>query len=539
MNGNTIFWKTFYKRLLFVFTLCVIMFFATIMRITHIATSEITAAGNERNGFRLKIANQRGTIFDCNKTPITNSEEKIIAAVSPTPRAITAISSVLEGEKLESIKSQLLSGKPALCEVPRIIECDGIVCTKVYGDFSEGTPAIHTVGYTDSDGFGVTGIEKAYDEILKSDSSITIYYESDAKGRILEGCQPEIENSKHSLKNGVITTIDINLQNIAEKSSEKLEKGAVVIADAENGKLRAIVSRPTFSKSHLKDYLNDENSPFLNRALSAYNVGSVFKPCVAAAGIENGYDDFNYTCNGSCKIVDRVFSCHKKSGHGKQNLCLALANSCNTFFYNFSFKIGGENIYKTAKKFEFGQSLTLCDGIKTAKGNLPDIETLNNIAYLANFSIGQGELLLSPVSVITLYSAIANGGLYYIPSLVEGTIKDGIYEEYDYGSPTRVMSKDTAAKICEYLRTVLTDGTGKEATPKTVSAAGKTATAQSGIFKEGNEICRSWFCGFFPFRNPKYVVVVFSEDNSLQTASCGEIFAEIADNITELENYKN
>ena len=82
---------------------------------------------------------------------------------------------------------------------------------------------------------------------------------------------------------------------------------------------------------------------------------------------------------------------------------------------------------------------------------------------------------------------------------------------------------------------VLEEGTGSKAKPQTVSAAGKTATAQTGKFQDGKEINESWFCGFFPAVNPQYVVVIFSEDDSKQTLTCAEIFAKIADDITALK----
>jgi len=312
-----------------------------------------------------------------------------------------------------------------------------------------------------------------------------------------------------------------------------LQKGCVIIADAKSGKIRACVSRPDFNSDEIGKYLNDSDSPLLNRATGAYNVGSVFKPCVAAAGIESGKLSFLYNCTGSCEIVDRSFKCHNKSGHGILNLRLAIANSCNTYFYNYAFKIGKDVIYKFSRTLNFGQSLKICDGISTAKGSLPKEDSLNNIANLANFSIGQGELLLSPISMLTLYCSIANNGKYFIPSVVEGTYKDGKYNEYNIGKPTRVMSESTAYLLRHHLKKVLEEGTGKEAQPKKVTAAGKTATAQTGQFRGTTEICQGWFCGFFPFDNPKYVIIIFSEDTSKQKISCGKIFAEIADSVME------
>ena len=98
------------------------------------------------------------------------------------------------------------------------------------------------------------------------------------------------------------------------------------------------------------------------------------------------------------------------------------------------------------------------------------------------------------------------------------------------------MSKNTADNLKLFLADVITEGTGKEAKPKNVTAAGKTATAQTGKYENGMEISQGWFCGFFPLEKPEYVVIVFSENTSKQIKSCNRIFAEIADNITTLNN---
>ena len=243
-----------------------------------------------------------------------------------------------------------------------------------------------------------------------------------------------------------------------------------------------------------------------------------------------------YSCSGSCEIIDRKFKCHKTDGHGEMNLETAIANSCNTYFYNFAFKIGKDAVYNTASSLRFGKSLKLCEGIYTKGSNLPQKAKLENIAYLANLSIGQGELLLSPISILTLYSAIASDGAYYIPSLVEGTVQNGSLTQYDIGNPTRVMKSTTAKILRNYLESVLEEGTGESAKPKTVSAAGKTATAQTGKYQNGVEICQGWFCGFFPADNPQYIVTVFSENTLRQSKSCGEVFSIIADEIANLKN---
>ncbi|MBR4073648.1 MAG: penicillin-binding protein 2 [Clostridia bacterium] len=372
-------------------------------------------------------------------------------------------------------------------------------------------------------------LEKAFDSQLYSDKKANAVFSVDGAGKVLFGDGIKIENDTSVIADGIVTTIDINIQLIAEKVSESIEKGAVVIADAEKGKIRAMVSKPDYDPTQIAGYLNTENSPLYNRCISAYNVGSAFKPCVAAAAIETNKAGYNLTCTGYELITDRRFNCHKKDGHGTVNLKAALSLSCNVFFYNMALRLGGNSLYSMAASLGFGQRLKLAQGYYTAAGNLTSRSALSNEAELANLSIGQGRLLLSPVSMLTLYCAIANDGSYNIPSVVEGVLKDGKYTATEKSAPTRVMSEDTALKLRKYLEGVVSDGTGTAAKPTNTTAAGKTATAQTGKYKNGVEITHSWFCGFFPADTPKYVVIVMSEGG---TGTAG-VFAKIADKIIE------
>lgn len=528
-----LFWRIFAKRSLISFFILIFLLFTCILRVAEISSENYSEVQANMSSIKIEITNQRGTIFDCNGYPLTNNKKKIIACVSPTPRAITAISTTLNGDALENVLETLKNGKPAICEVEKKIECDGIVCTEIYTN--EGyIPAIHTIGYCNSDNNGASGLEKSYNSYLQGEYPLTVRYACDGKGRILQGVEPTIENKISPLSFGVVCTIDINIQNIVESFAENLGKGAIVVADVNTAKIRGIVSAPNFRTNNIESLLNDSFTPLYNRTLGAYNVGSVFKLCVAASAIENGYEDFKYNCKGGCKIIDRIFKCHNLSGHKLNNLNSAIKESCNTYFYNLGITIGAKNLIVTANNLNFGKAIRLSDGITTAKGTLPTLEKLQNIAHLANFSIGQGDFTATPISLLPLYCAIATDGKYYMPSIVEGTTKNGKLTKYDYGSPTRAFSKSTADKLKKALSLVVTEGTGVLGNPKTVTAAGKTATAQTGKFLSGREIESSWFCGFFPLEKPKYAVVVFAENKSLASKPCAQIFAEIADKINAL-----
>lgn len=518
----------------FILTLMVICIF----RLHAVATSDKVKANLTSNSYKINISNLRKTVFDTNLNPITNDTYTLMAVVSPTPRAVTAISSVISGERLDCVLDNLKNNIPALAEVNNFIECSGIKCVKVYKHNKSNMAAPQLIGYVDSTGHGVSGIEAAYDSILYTDETLTAYIPKDTKGNILSGGEIELSSNNGILNSGVALTIDLDIQNAVEAALTNIKSGAAVVSEVSSGKIRAMVSMPQFDVTNVSESLDNEDAPMVNRAISPYNVGSAFKPCVAAAVLEqNLYTNYLYNCRGSTAINGHTFNCHNRSGHGSVNLAKALMYSCNTFFYNIVQSVGADSVYNMASGLSFGKSIKIADNIYTGQGSLTDLQTLRDSpTALANLAIGQGELLLSPVSILTLYQSIANNGVYNLPTVVEGTVENGkITDRYDGGVPTVAMSEQTANTVKKYLKGVIESGTGKAAMPKLTTAAGKTATAETG-WKKGDKIIQnSWFCGFFPYENPKYVVAVLIEDEILNGTSGAPVFARIADNITSIK----
>lgn len=538
MYENNIFWKIFTRRSGISFFIIILLFLTCILRIASISTASEISAQTNYNKLKISISKCRGTIYDCNMTPITNNTKKYIAVVPPDETAIASLSKILTENELRELEIKLKEKKPVKIEISEKINTSNIAVAEVYETDKENLQSVHLIGYTDSDLNGVSGIEKAYNNLLFSKKEIAVYYDCNAKGEILAGVKPELNQTSNITENAVKTTLDINMQQIAEEAALNIEQGAIIICESKTGKIRASVSRPYFNPENTAEYLNDKTSPLLNRATNAYNVGSIFKPCVAAAGIENKKSDFSYFCDGKCEIEERIFKCHNLTGHKSMNLKTAIANSCNTYFYNYALNIGADTIYKKAASLRFGTEINICDGITVSKGNLPTASSLNTLSSIANLSIGQGKLLLSPISMLNLYNSIANGGEYYIPSVIEGTYINGEFNEYSKGLPTKAMEKETALILTDCLKAVLEDGTGETAKPKTISAAGKTATAQTGKYNNGMEICQGWFCGFFPADNPRYTAIIFSENTQKQSKTNAEIFSLIADKIANLKNLK-
>ncbi len=525
--------KTFAKRSTISFFIITLLLLTCILRTAVITTGGYGELQKNQSEYKIKVAKLRGTIYDCNMYPFTNQSTKTVAAVSPAAKNSTVLYNAIASGEIENIDALLANNKPTVCDVDKSIESYGITTTDVFLHTPTNNNACHIIGYVNSDGHGVSGLEYAYDNLLYSNEYISAVFTVDGKGNVLKGIKPYFEKNSSAVYSGVVTTLDINIQNIVYNAAKKLNGGCAVVSEVANGKIRGMVSVPEYDINNITDSLQSENSPFINRVLTAYSVGSVFKPCVAVAAIESGKGDLVFECSGRVKIGDRNFKCHNLSGHGNMNLCTALAHSCNCYFYNLGLNTGAKAVLDVASALNFGFKIRIADNLSASSGNISNLNRVSTNAALANLSIGQGDLLLSPVAMLNLYSAIAGDGGYCLPSIVEKTIKNGVEQQYKISNKTRVMSVETAALLREYLKTVITDGTGKEAATHKCTAAGKTATAQTGRFYEnGTEITNSWFCGFFPYENPKYTVVVMSDVKS--NVSTASVFAEIVDNITEL-----
>ncbi|MCQ2455452.1 MAG: hypothetical protein MJ090_04875 [Clostridia bacterium] len=523
--------KIFEKRCGYAFFMFICFSLFSVLRISVITSGKEYALMQTNQSYhRIKVAKARGTVYDTNMIPLTNNKREIYVAIPPTPEAIMDVPNFLSGEEKERVLQTLRENNVAVAKPKGKVNCEQIVSSEVYSTDADNFVAEHIIGYTDFSGHGICGIEKAYDNELFIEDGVEVLYETDAKGKLLYGNKPKFNNDLSKIFSGVRLTVDLNIQEIAQKAARNLKEGAVVISDAKSGKIRAAVSKPAFSLSNISGSLSEKNSPLLNRITTAFSVGSIFKLCVAAAATEKGNKNFQFNCKGKTRIIDRDFSCHKKRGHGYVGLSDAIAFSCNTFFYNLGIKTGADSIYNKATVLSFGNKIKLADNYYADAGNLTRLENLKNSAQIANFSIGQGDLMLSPVSMLNLYMSIANEGYYITPSIVEATVSQGRQTPYNTAKKTKVMEKQDAEYLKKCLKAVVDKGTGIEAKSKNVTVAGKTATAQTGRYKKDKtEITNSWFCGFFPYENPKYIAIVMSDGNT--DCSVAKIFSEIAENI--------
>ncbi|MBQ7289015.1 MAG: penicillin-binding protein 2 [Clostridia bacterium] len=524
------------KRAVAQLILLLALFFICILRLFVLSSDEkLVTAGDIQSGKRFVLYRPRGNIYDCNMLSLTQQETETKIAVLPTEKGAIALSRLLSGTELQKNLNRLHEGTPVLLpEMTADIYTDTLRI-KIPKRYNNAQAATHLIGYINGEGQGVSGIEKAMNDALYSEETVDLVLRTNAIGETLPGIQAEI--TKGSAVSDLVLTIDNRIQQIAEKAAKQLPAGAVVVSEVGTGKVRAMVSTPSYNPNAVEEVLTAENSPLLNRALTTYSVGSVFKPCVAAAAIESGVSPARlFNCTGSMTIADRQFHCHKLSGHGMLELCGALGQSCNCYFYQLSQKLGTETLLRYMRSFSFGQSRDIGCNIRQPAGTVPTESDIKNPGNLANLSIGQGDLLLTPLAISSLYEAIAGDGVYHNPSILEAVIQNGERQSTATAAATRAMSAETATLLKQYLIQAFQDGTGKEAAPETpgVVAGGKTATAETGWLKNGKAITHGWLCGFVEVGEKCFTIVVFCEEATSGATSCSPVFKQVAEQLAQL-----
>ena len=531
------------KRVVVLFTLFCLCMGSLGMRMLAIsADSAVSSGAQSGNTLSAVVGETRGYIYDVNGEPLVNCETTLAVAIQPDVQALNAAGAVLQSEDKDALFEDVSDGKIAVADAVAPLQTANVKTVNRVERYQTNGLAVHLIGYINSDGDGVCGIEKYYDTILKNASGVLkARCGVDAMGRLLDGAALEFTQENYNSPAGVKLTLDRDIQKIVQEALQKFEigTGAAVVLDTATSEIRAMASVPAFDQNNPAASLDADGSPFLNRAITPYSVGSVFKAVTAAAAIENGlHESFSYTCTGAYTLGETVFNCHVRTGHGRQNLAQAMANSCNPYFIDLALHTGREALCTMAENLGLGKKIELADGFYTKSGIMPTAFSLTSGQDIANLAFGQGELLASPLQMAAVYAAIANGGIYRAPSLMKAIIDASGQEVQRAFLPTarRAMSEETARRVGALLNYSVENGSGRHAKPAKVSAAGKTGTAQSGWFLEnGEEVTQSWFCGYFPYDAPRYAVAVLKENGEGGSADCAPVFQYIANAVTNLQ----
>lgn len=377
---------------------------------------------------------------------------------------------------------------------------------------------LKSYGYGIRDFIGKDGIEKQYNAYLKGVNG-GIQFEVDNRGRRVRMLAMK---EPHPGKD-IFTTIDIRLQEYCDNLF-KGKKGAIIVMDVNSGAILAMVSQPSYnpeifiSPYYIKergDVLNDKkNFPLLNRAINGvYQPGSVFKIIVAASAFDLKIfkKEDTLSCAGYLKVGNRIFHCWNEKGHGEQDITEAIKNSCNVFFYQLGMMAGVDEISRYAMLFGLGKP-TGVDLPQETTGLVPTRIWKKKVLHeqwyrgeTANYSIGQGYVLVTPLQIVRAMSVIANGGKLPKPYLVE-RIED-IKLEHEMPEKTGI-TQEAICLVKEGLWKVVNakHGTGMHARLRYPVIAGKTGTAQNPL-----GVPHAWFSGFVPYEEPKLAFVVFVE----------------------------
>lgn len=479
----------------------------------------------------LTLAETRGYIYDRNMLPLVNTQktDKTIYITDVYPKSSEA-----------NAENEAVNGLIITSSFENDTE-DTEYIKKFYdvSRYAENQLCTHVIGYVNSDGTGVSGIEKAFDRILNEASgTLKAVYGADAGGKALAGKGIELVYDNYDSPAGISTTIDREIQEIVESALENsdIKQGAVVVMDVNTFEIAAMASVPEFNPENVEISLSDEELPFLNRALNAYPAGSVFKPFIAAAAIENGWNfTETFYCNGYINLGSNTFRCYNSNVHKNEDLNSAIENSCNTFFIDIGINTGAEKIIDTVKKFGFGKSTEFCSTLTASAGNIPEAESITSDSQLATICFGQGEILVTPVQLAAAYCVLANYGTYKEPVLLKELIDDegNIYGYYKSETEYSAVDRLTCEIINPTLYNNMLNGTGVNGSSDFVTSAGKTATAQTGRFDEnGREILCTWFAGYFPYEEPLYSVIVLNENGSTASIDCAPVFKAIIEGIT-------
>ena len=385
-----------------------------------------------------------------------------------------------------------------------------------------------TRGYSYDDQIGKRGIERIFEDRMRGHKGVR-YIEVNAKGREV-GIFPEKTDPPISGED-LRLTLDWRVQHAAEHAFADSMRGSLIAMHPQSGEIIAMVSKPGFHPQSIRDpkawqrLQTDPSKPLLNRSLKGeYPPASVFKMITSIAALDMGIikaDEYRLRpCTGGMVLGDRRFRCHNKNGCGPVNMRQALVKSCDVFFYQLGLKVGIDDWHRYAAMFKFGE-LTNIDiasgGDGEARGLLP------NHAYykqrhgfwtggnMLNLTIGQGELLATPLQVARYTSALATGQLP-TPHVIKGA---------QGGTTSLPLSKEVIKTVRSMMIDVVNSpgGTGHRARLPDIVVTGKTGTAQN---PHGED--HAWFIAYAPAENPRIAIAVIVENGG----SGGSVAAPIA-----------
>ena len=376
-------------------------------------------------------------------------------------------------------------------------------------------------GYKSGDLIGKSGVERAYESVLRGvDGRLRV--EVDALGRPLR----EISRVAAIPGRSIALTLDLDLQRAAAEGlrASGQKSGAVVAMDPRTGGILAMESMPGYdpnlfatgiSAADWRRLTSDPLRPMLSRAIStAFEPGSVFKIVTATSALEEGIVTATSTfyAPGYFRLGAWVF--RDLRAWGTVNFIQGIQHSINVVFYTLGYRLGGEKLAAQAKRMGLGQ-LTGIELPGEVAGTIPSPSTKQDLVGepwypgdSVNMSIGQGAVTVTPLQVARMMASIANNGTLLQPHLLLSTMDRDRSKmpALPVMQRERLYDPSTLAVLHEGLRAAVERGTGRASAVKGLTIAGKTGSAENPRGKP-----HAWFAGYAPTEAPRVVVVAFVE----------------------------
>lgn len=381
----------------------------------------------------------------------------------------------------------------------------------------------HVIGYS-NDRLGKTLLEAKYNEMLLGKNALG-----------LMGNTISLVTGEDKTGNNLILTIDHDLQTRARELLGD-NRGAIVALNPKTGEILAMVSTPDYNPNESAllenwDALStDGQSPLLPRAVRGlYPPGSTFKVVTAIAALESGHEAFTVDDQGSIVIDGKIFANAYDKVYGPLDMTTAMAVSSNVYFTALTTVLDSKDLIKSAEKAGINRSIDFDLATSTSKVG----KTIESKTEYAATTIGQGQLLVTPLQMALIGAGIANEGTIMKPYLVKSISdrSDVVLTTTKDSKLYQLTDATTADRIKEMMVEVVKSGTGKKAAISEVTVAGKTGTAQNEKSSLGSGYDHAWFIGFAPAEAPEIAIAVIVENHA---EDGGQIAAPIARKIMSL-----
>lgn len=584
------------KRAPYITLVAIIVFLALSLRLMYwqfIMGAELKSSAIQQQTLDSVVSSKRGMITDRNGKVLAQSIS--VQTVTATPAEVKASDEVNDiaatlaeilGKDTDDIK-EIITRDSAYEVVARKIDnkkAEEIRKAELAGiylvedskrTYPYGSLASHVIGFVGTDNQGLDGIEMVYDKYLKGVPGRMISSKS-ASGTEMPYEYEKFINPENGAN--LVLTIDEVIQHFVEEELKQavadynVENGAsCIILNAKTGEVLAMATYPdydlnapftlpediekelresyfgveeTSEEGDLPKKTDEEYNKLYNERLTklwrnkavvdTYEPGSTFKPFTAAMALEEdlvGTDEL-FTCNGGLQVEDYYIRCWKDGGHGQLTFAQGFENSCNPMFMNLGARIGPEKFVEYYKKFGFMET-TGFDLPGEASGAFHTMENFNDVE-VATSSFGQ-SFIITPLQLITAYTAITNGGVMVRPHIAKALVDDdgNVIKKFETEIIRQAISEETADTIRDILEGVVEDGTSKNAYIRGYRLAGKTGTSEKTPRGNGKYVAS--FIGFAPANDPEIIGLVMLDEpmgaNHMGGAIAAPTFKKMFDEI--------